>query len=136
MQPPPGLRNIFVKVNGEPVVWETCQTFSGSWGYYRDEYTWKSVDQLLLMLIDSVSKGGTALGDAIRKALDVLPKEQDRDQALLLITDGGDQDSYPLDAAAKVSAARLGRTSGRYVGIAVVAALLSIYVVRKRTSAA
>ena len=22
--------------------WETCQTFSGSWGYYRDEKTWKT----------------------------------------------------------------------------------------------
>jgi alpha-L-fucosidase len=22
--------------------WETCQTFSGSWGYYRDEDTWKT----------------------------------------------------------------------------------------------
>jgi alpha-L-fucosidase len=22
--------------------WETCQTFSGSWGYYRDEHSWKT----------------------------------------------------------------------------------------------
>lgn len=51
----------WVKVDGKPVVWETCQTFSGSWGYYRDEYTWKSVEQLLLLLIDSVSKGGNLL---------------------------------------------------------------------------
>jgi hypothetical protein len=27
--------------------WETCQTFSGSWGYYRDENTWKTHRQLL-----------------------------------------------------------------------------------------
>jgi alpha-L-fucosidase len=51
----------WVKVNGQPVVWEACQTFSGSWGYYRDEETWKSVDQLLWMLIDTVSKGGNLL---------------------------------------------------------------------------
>lgn len=51
----------WVKVDGEPVVWETCQTFSGSWGYHRDESTWKSVKQLLLLLIDSVSKGGNLL---------------------------------------------------------------------------
>jgi alpha-L-fucosidase len=51
----------WVKVNGQRVVWETCQTFSGSWGYFRDEYTWKSVDQLLLMLIDTTSKGGNLL---------------------------------------------------------------------------
>ncbi|NLD87120.1 MAG: alpha-L-fucosidase, partial [Clostridiales bacterium] len=31
----------WLTVNGKPVVWEACQTFSGSWGYYRDEYTWK-----------------------------------------------------------------------------------------------
>ena len=51
----------WVKVNGVPVVWEGCHTFSGSWGYYRDEESWKSVDQLLMMLIDSVSKGGNLL---------------------------------------------------------------------------
>jgi alpha-L-fucosidase len=51
----------WVTVDGRPVVWETCQTFSGSWGYYRDEYTWKSVEQLVKMLIDTVSKGGNLL---------------------------------------------------------------------------
>jgi alpha-L-fucosidase len=51
----------WVKVDGKPVVWEACQTFSGSWGYYRDEYTWKSIDQLVQMLIDTVSKGGNLL---------------------------------------------------------------------------
>jgi len=48
-------------VNGERVVWEACQTFSGSWGYHRDEDSWKSVKQLLQMLIDTVSKGGNLL---------------------------------------------------------------------------
>lgn len=47
--------------NGKKVPWETCQTFSGSWGYYRDEYTWKSPAQLLELLIESVSKGGNLL---------------------------------------------------------------------------
>ena len=47
--------------DGTPVIWESCQTFSGSWGYYRDEMTWKSVRQLLWMLIDGVSKGGNLL---------------------------------------------------------------------------
>jgi len=46
---------------GRPVVWEACQTFSGSWGYHRDEQTWKSVKQLLGMLVDGVSKGGNLL---------------------------------------------------------------------------
>ena len=48
-------------LSGQRVPWETCQTFSGSWGYYRDEYTWKSVHQLVVMLIETVSKGGNLL---------------------------------------------------------------------------
>lgn len=67
-------------INGVPVVWEACQTLSGSWGYYRDEYTWKSVDMLIKMLIDSVSKGGNLLlnvgptgrGEFDQRALDRL----------------------------------------------------------------
>jgi len=51
----------WVTVDGQPVVWEACQTFSGSWGYHRDEASWKSVDQLVRMLIDTVSKGGNLL---------------------------------------------------------------------------
>ena len=51
----------WVRFNGQPVVWEACQTFSGSWGYHRDESSWKSVEQLLLMLVDTVSKGGNLL---------------------------------------------------------------------------
>ena len=51
----------WVKVDGKPVVWEACQTFSGSWGYHRDEQTWKSVDMLVQLLIDTVSKGGNLL---------------------------------------------------------------------------
>ncbi|MDR2534197.1 MAG: alpha-L-fucosidase [Tannerellaceae bacterium] len=49
------------QVRGQKVPWETCQTFSGSWGYYRDEYSWKSVRQLVVMLIETVSKGGNLL---------------------------------------------------------------------------
>jgi len=51
----------WVKVDGEPVVWEACQTFSGSWGYHRDEETWKSPEQLIMMLINTVALGGNLL---------------------------------------------------------------------------
>ena len=51
----------WVTMNGVRVPWETCQTFSGSWGYYRDEMTWKDTRQLLVLLIETVSKGGNLL---------------------------------------------------------------------------
>lgn len=47
--------------DGKRVVWEACQTFSGSWGYFRDEFTWKSEEQLIRMLINTVSVGGNLL---------------------------------------------------------------------------
>ena len=70
----------WLKVNGQRVVWEGCQTFSGSWGYHRDESSWKSIEQLVTMLIDSVSKGGNLLlnvgptgrGEFDQRALDRL----------------------------------------------------------------
>ncbi len=70
----------WVHVDGKPVVWETCQTFSGSWGYSRDEYTWKSPEQLVQMLVNSVACGGnllmnvgpTARGAFDKRALDAL----------------------------------------------------------------
>lgn len=63
----------WVHVDGEPVVWETCQTLSGSWGYHRDEDTWKSSEQLIQMLINSVACGGNLLmnvGPTSRGGLD------------------------------------------------------------------
>ena len=70
----------WVERDGTPVVWEGCHTFSGSWGYHRDESTWKTTEQLLVMLIDSVSKGGnlilnvgpTGRGELDERALDRL----------------------------------------------------------------
>ncbi|MDR0704724.1 MAG: VWA domain-containing protein [Planctomycetaceae bacterium] len=55
--------------------------------------------------VNSAPRGGTAIGDAIRKALDTMPPESNRDQAIVLITDGDDQESMPLEAA-KDAAAR------------------------------
>jgi len=54
-------RHEWVKMDGERVPWETCQTFSGSWGYHRDETTWKSTRQLLVLLIETISKGWNLL---------------------------------------------------------------------------
>ena len=51
----------WLRVDGEPIVWEACQTLSGSWGYHRDEESWKSPEQLIRMLINTVSIGGNLL---------------------------------------------------------------------------
>lgn len=70
----------WLRVDGEPVVWEACQTFSGSWAYHRDEDSWKSPEQLSMLLINTVSYGGnllmnvgpTPLGTFDRRALKAL----------------------------------------------------------------
>jgi len=70
---------IWPEYNGKRVPWETCQTFSGSWGYYRDETSWKSPAQLLELLIESVSKGGNLLlnvGPTARGAFDYRARER------------------------------------------------------------
>jgi alpha-L-fucosidase len=51
----------WMTVDGQPVVWEACQTFSGSWGYHRDNLDWKPSEMLIKMLVDTVSKGGNLL---------------------------------------------------------------------------
>ena len=66
-------------VRGQRVPWETCQTFSGSWGYYRDEMTWKSVPQLIGLLTETVSKGGNLImnvGPTARGEFDERAKER------------------------------------------------------------
>lgn len=47
--------------DGERVIWETCQTLNGTWGYDRDNHNWKSSELLISLLIDTVSKGGNLL---------------------------------------------------------------------------
>lgn len=56
------------------------------------------------LVLDSVEvgvvrKGGTRIGDALRKALEGFGEGATGPRAILLITDGEDHDSYPLDAA-------------------------------------
>lgn len=65
--------------NGKRIPWETCQTFSGSWGYYRDETSWKSPAQLLELLVESASKGGNLLlnvGPTARGTFDYRAQER------------------------------------------------------------
>lgn len=77
---------------------------------------------------DSVSRGGTLIGDAIRAAMTDLFKTDDesspddRFRDIILITDGEDQESFPMDAAAaagkrgiRIIALGLGSQSGSAV---------------------
>lgn len=52
---------------------------------------------------DAVSRGGTSIGDALRKTLDEAYSDRlRRFKDIVLITDGEDQDSFPVEAAKEV----------------------------------
>jgi Ca-activated chloride channel family protein len=54
---------------------------------------------------ESTSRGGTMIGDAIRKATeDVFDKQSREYKDIILITDGEDHDSFPVQAAEKAAA--------------------------------
>lgn len=51
---------------------------------------------------DSVSRGGTMIGDAVRTALDEVFDDKDtKYKDMILITDGEDHESFPVEAAAE-----------------------------------
>lgn len=52
---------------------------------------------------DSAPRGGSLIGDAIRKALTALEPTVDRDRVLVIITDGEDHESFPEEAAAEAA---------------------------------
>jgi len=54
---------------------------------------------------DSISRGGTMIGDGIRLVLDqMLDKQEKKYKDIVLITDGEDQESFPLEAAKECAA--------------------------------
>ena len=56
---------------------------------------------------NTAPRGGTAIGDAIRLALRAMPPDVDRERAIVLITDGEDMDSMPLEAAKDAAERRI-----------------------------
>ena len=48
---------------------------------------------------DSAPRGGSLIGDAIRRAMEAMDERHDRDQVIVLITDGEDHESFPMEAA-------------------------------------
>jgi len=57
--------------------------------------------QMVLDGVDTQSapRGGSLIGDAIRKAMEAMDARHDRDRVIVLITDGEDHDSFPSEAA-------------------------------------
>ena len=50
----------------------------------------------------SVARGGTLIGDAIRRAVECFPDKLNTHKVILLITDGEDHESFPVAAASAV----------------------------------
>ncbi|MGA2797303.1 MAG: VWA domain-containing protein [Thermoguttaceae bacterium] len=73
---------------GKPVVKVPLTTDDGFFSTVLDE-----VDT------HSAPRGGTLIGDAIRKAMEAMPPRADHDRIIVLITDGEDQESYAAEAA-------------------------------------
>ncbi|MEI7422811.1 MAG: alpha-L-fucosidase [Prolixibacteraceae bacterium] len=65
----------FVPATGFPGRnWEVCMTMNGHWGYNAWDDRWKSTSDLLLKLIDIVSKGGNFLLNVGPNAYGVIPE--------------------------------------------------------------
>ncbi len=88
----PGDRVGLIVFAGKPVVKVPLTTDQG---FFRT----------VLERIDTQSapRGGSLIGDAVRKCIEAMPRRADRDQVAVLITDGDDQDSYPKEAATEAA---------------------------------
>ncbi|MCK5857042.1 MAG: alpha-L-fucosidase [Bacteroidales bacterium] len=62
------------KPNGR--YWELCLTMNDSWGYYPTDTSYKSVNQVIRIFVDVISKGGNLLLDIGPKADGTIPEEQ------------------------------------------------------------
>ncbi len=62
------------------------------------------MDTLKTIGPDSVSRGGTMTGDAFRKTeKEIIENKSDKSLEIVLVTDGEDQESFPVEAAASLN---------------------------------
>lgn len=67
---------------GVPIVkpvnpfWELCMTMNNSWGYQPNDKNYKTVNQIIRILVDCISMGGNLLLDIAPKADGIIPNEQ------------------------------------------------------------
>lgn len=63
-------------VKPESNYWELCLTMNDSWGYQGRDTNYKSVNQIIRILVDCISMGGNLLLDIGPKADGSIPEEQ------------------------------------------------------------
>ena len=56
--------------------WELCMTMNNSWGYQPNDKEYKSVNQIIRILVDCISMGGNLLLDIGPKPDGTIPQEQ------------------------------------------------------------
>jgi alpha-L-fucosidase len=56
--------------------WELCMTMNNSWGYQSNDTNYKSINQLIRILVDCISMGGNLLLDIGPKPDGTIPQEQ------------------------------------------------------------
>lgn len=56
--------------------WELCLTMNNSWGYQPNDKAYKTVNQLIRILVDCISMGGNLLLDIAPKPDGTIPEEQ------------------------------------------------------------
>lgn len=91
----PGERYGLILFAGRPM---SAAPLTSDLGYFQQELKNANPNRAL--------RGGTNLYDALEKALDALPENQDRDQAIILVTDGDNLEGEDPLAIAKKAADR------------------------------
>jgi alpha-L-fucosidase len=56
--------------------WELCMTMNNSWGYQPNDTNYKTVNQIIRILVDCISMGGNLLLDIAPKPDGTIPSEQ------------------------------------------------------------
>lgn len=64
-----------VTAPGQNVPWEACITLNGNWGYHRGDDCYKSAKEVIMLLIDTVKKGGNLLLNVGPKADGTIPEQ-------------------------------------------------------------
>jgi len=58
------------------IFWELCMTMNNSWGYQPNDKNYKSINQIIRILVDCISMGGNLLLDIAPKPDGTIPQEQ------------------------------------------------------------